>query len=320
MKKLLSGLILILLCLQISALEEQVYFARSIQSADIHLSGFIIEDHIAYKQNINTWGNSETGINYESYINYIKDIVKKYSSYNDTVREYYIEGWKNEFSKLTNIKPKDAFFISSPDKIYEVNISGYYINIDDGIGGGVLFYPAAKYLPRNYMPDYEILVCSPQVLKSKIDLTGITDKKTLDKFKSKLLPLLKNVKYSDWETGKEKWKEVRSISDDEIKVFKGNFTGKVNQYLVCYTKRLSFDAFASAILIMDENGKVILEPSQLIKSDFMYLTAIGTADYNNDGILELIIEIGYYEGRGYELWKYSKDLHITIASGFNFGV
>ncbi|MBE0539219.1 MAG: hypothetical protein IH620_05855, partial [Ignavibacterium sp.] len=85
-------------------------------------------------------------------------------------------------------------------------------------------------------------------------------------------------------------------------------------------KRLSFDTYASAVLIMDENGKVIQEPSQLIKSDFMYLTALGTADYNNDGILELIIETGYYEGRGYELWKYTKDGHITIASGFNFGV
>lgn len=320
MRKLLSVLILLLLCMQVSAQEEQVYLARSIKSQDIHFYGFIIEDHIAYKQNIDNWGKGDFGIIYENYINYIKDIVKKYSSYNDTVREYYIEDWKDEFSKLTNIKPNDRLFISAPDRIYEANIEGYYINIDDEIGGGILFYPAAEYLPRGLVPDYDILVCSPQVLDSKINLSGITDKKTLDKFKSKLLPMLKNVKYSEWELDNEIWKEVRSITDDEIKIFKGNFTGKNNQYLVSYTKRLSFDSYASAVLIMDENGKVILEPSQLIKSDFMYLTALGIADCNNDGILELIIEIGYYEGRGYELWKYTKDGHFTIASGFNFGV
>jgi len=271
-------------------------------------------------QNIDNWGKEDFGINYENYVNYIKNIVKKYSAYNDTIREYFIADWKDEFSKLTNIKPNDGYFISSPDRIYEVNIEGYYINLDDEIGGGILFYPAAEYMARNSMPDYEILVCSPQVLKAEIDQTGITDKKTLDKFKMKLLPMLKNVKYSDWETGKEKWKEVTSITDDEIKIFKGNFTGKDNQYLVSYTKRLSFDSYASAILIMDENGKVIMEPSKLVKSDFTYITALGTADYNNDGIFEIIIEIGYYEGRGYELRKNTKDGHITIASGFNFGV
>jgi len=320
MRKLLSVLFILLLCLQAGAQEEQVYLAGSIQSQDIQFFGFIIEDHIAYKQNIDNWGKGDFGIIYENYINYIKDIVKKYSSYNDTVREYYIEGWKDEFSKLTNIKPKDRFFISAPDRVYEVNIEGYYINIDDEIGGGILFYPAAEYKARNSMPEYDILVCSPQVLKSKIDLTGITDKKTLDKFKSKLLPMLKNVKYSEWEQDRETWNEVTSIEDDDIKIFKGNFTGKDNQYLVSYTKRLSFDSFASAVLIMDENGKVILEPSPLIKSDFYYITALCTADYNNDGILELIIETGYYEGRGYELWKYTKEGHIIIASGFNFGV
>ncbi len=320
MRKLLCVLILLLLCIQASAQEEQVYLARSIQSQDIHFYGFIIEDHIAYKQNIDNWGKGDFGIIYENYINYVKDIVKKYSSYNDTVREYYIKGWKDEFSKLTNIKPNDGFFISTPDRVCEVNIDGYYIIIDDEIGGGILFYPAAEYLPRGLVPDYDILVCSPQIVKNNIDLTGITDKKTLDKFKSKLLPMLKNVKYSEWESDKEKWIEVSSITDDELKVFKGNFTGKDNQYLVSYTKRLSFDTYASAVLIMDENGKVIIEPSQLIKSDFTYITALGKADNNNDGILELIIETGYYEGRGYELWKYSKDGHVTIASGFNFGV
>ncbi len=138
-------------------------------------------------------------MDYDNYISYIKGIVKKYASYSDTVKEYYIEGWKNEFSKLTDIKPGTDMYFGAPGRVDQRTITGYYINIDDEIFGGVMFYPMAGYSGRVKLPEDEILVCTPGSKITKIDNKGITDKNTVDKFKTKLLPMLKDLTYTDWE-------------------------------------------------------------------------------------------------------------------------
>jgi hypothetical protein len=313
MKKLFAFVFIIVLCLPVSA-QEKVYFAKPIDSR-----GFIIEDHITFNKNIDNWGVTEYGKDFDKYTSYIRDIVKKYSSYSDTVREYYIKGWKDEFSRLTDIKPGSRFYISSKDHVWESEVNSYYINLDDEIYGGVMFYPFADFRARMMMPDYELLVCSPENKITIIDNKSETDKNTVDKFKSKLLPMVKDLTYTEWEGDNETKHKVTSIKDDEIKIFKGNFTGKDTEYLVSYIKRLNFDTFASAVFIMSGNGKIILKPSDL-KSDFTYTKSIGTVDTDGDGVLEIIIESGYYEGAGYELLKYSKDGFIPIANGFNWGV
>ena len=313
MKKLFPLLFIIILCSHVSA-QEIVYFAKPIDSR-----GFMIEDHLSFNKNIDYWGMTEYGIDYEKYISYVKDIVKKYASYNDTVREYYIEGWKDEFSHLTDIKPGSRFYISTKDKVWNAEVKSYYINLDDEIYGGVMFYPFADYRARMMMPDYDIVVCSPENKITGIDENGISDKKISNKIKSVLLPMVKNLTYTDWEGDTETKHKVTSIADDEVKIFKGNFTGKNNEYLVSYTKRLNFDTFASAVFIMNKDGKIINTPSEL-RSDFTYTKSTGTIDTDGDGMLEIIIESGYYEGAGYELWKYSKEGFIPIANGFNWGV
>ncbi len=70
---------------------------------------------------------------------------------------------------------------------------------------------------------------------------------------------------------------------------------------------------------MDSDGNITSKPSALAQ-DFSYTKSIGTLDTDGDGALEIIIENGYYEGSGYELWKYTKDGYISIANGFTWGV
>jgi hypothetical protein len=313
MKKLIAVSFLLLLCMSIRA-QEKVYFAKPIDSR-----GFIIEDHISSKNNIDFWGKPEYGMDYDKYTSYVRDIVKKYSSYNDSVREYYIEGWKDEFSHFTDIKPGARFYISSGDNVWEAEVNGYYINLDDEIYGGVMFYPIVDYKGRVKLPDYELVVCSHNKKISRIHNKGTADKNIGNTIKSKLLPLVKGLTYSDWEGDKEKKHKVKSIADDEIKIFKLNSAGEDDEYLVSYTKRLNFDNYASAVFIMDEDGNITAKPSDLT-SGFTYTKSIGIVDTDGDGMYEIIIESGYYEGAGYELWKYIKDGFISIANGFNWGV
>lgn len=313
MKKLIPLLFILILNSHLSA-QEKVYFAGKAGTM-----GFMIEDHITFNKNIDNWGKTEYGMDFDKYNTYVRNIVNKYSSYNDTVKEYFIEGWKDEFSHFTDIKPGTKFYISSGDNVTEAEVTGYYINLDDEIYGGVMFYAMAEYKGRVQFPDYNVLVCSRESKISRIDEKGISDKKITDKIKSTLLPMVKGLTYTEWENGKEIPHKVSSIKDDEIKIFKGNFTGKGDEYLVSYIKRLNFDTFASAVFIMNEDGKITLKPSEL-RSDFTYTKSIGTIDTDGDGMLEIIFESGYYEGAGFELLKYSNGEFIPIANGFNWGV
>lgn len=311
MNKLFYLLLMLVLCLQASS-QEKVYFAGKAGAW-----GFMIEDHITYKNNIDYWGKSEYGIDFDKYTSYVRDIVKKYSSYNDTIREYYIEGWKDEFSHFTDIKPGTKFYISSEDNVVEAKVTGYYINLDDEIYGGVMLYPMAYY--SGGVPEYSVLVCSESKKIGKTVNKSIKDKGIIKDIKSALLPLVKGITYTEWEEGKEIRHKVKSIADDEITVFKLHSKKQDEEYLVSYTKRLNFDNFASFIFITDEDGEIKTKLSDLT-SGFTYSKSIGIVDTDGDGMYEIIIESGYYEGAGFELWKKTKDGYIPVANGFNWGV
>ena len=313
MKKLLPLLFIVILYTSANA-QEKVYFAGKAGTM-----GFMIEDHITFNKNIDTWGITEYGMDYDKYYTYVKDIVKKYSSYNDTVREYYIEGWEDEFSRFTDIKPGTKFYVSSDDNVMETEVTGYYINLDDEIYGGVMFYPMAQYRGRVQLPDYNVLVCSQNKKIGKITDKSIKDKDVIKEIKSKVLSLVKGLTYTDWEGDKEVSHKIKSVGDDEITIFKLNSDGQDEEYLVSYIKRLNFDNFASAIFIMDEDGNIKSKISDLTKG-FTYTKSIGIVDTDGDGMYEIIIESGYYEGAGFELLKYTKDGYVPIANGFNWGV
>jgi hypothetical protein len=313
MKKLFLALSLLVLCPAASS-QEKVYFAKPVNS-----NGFIIEDHLSFRNNIDYWSKTEYGMDYDKYDLYINDILKKYASYNDTVKEYYIEGWHEEFSHFTDIKPGARFYISSNDNVWEGEVTGYYINLDDEIYGGVIFYPFIEYTSRVKLPDYELVICSQNKKISKIENKSTSNKEVRENIKRELLPHVKNLTYSDWEGEKEVKNKIKSIANDEIMIFKLSSKGQDQEYLVSYTKRLNFDNFASAVFIMDEEGEIKSKPSDL-STGFTYTKSIGIVDTDGDGMYEIIIESGYYEGSGYELLKFTKDGYAPIANGFNWGL
>ena len=106
----------------------------------------------------------------------------------------------------------------------------------------------------------------------------------------------------------------------KIKIMSGNFTGSgKNEYVVSYKKYVSFTEFASGLYIMDENGKILKEMFAFTPSNFNYTFLIGIIDVDNDGINEILTESGYYEGGGYELWKYNSKGFEIITQGFYEG-
>ena len=322
--------IVIVLFLFISAAfsysQQPVYFAQSIGN-----KGIILEDHITFHNNLDTWGKSQYGFNYEAYSNYMKDIVKKYGTYSDSVREYSFTDYKPEFAKLTDIKPGDRFYFSTEKDIYLSKVTGYYMRLDDEIGGGNIFYALLKTPKESNekdvsFDDYELLVATKNGNMSKLNHTGITNSAEIQKFKKTLMPLLKKVEVTDM-GDKKVWKKMTSISDDDLKIFKAPLTNAVDAngnlidlYLVSFCKALSFDDFASGIWIMDSKGKVLKEFSKLKEKDFNYTKVTSIVDTDGDGVYEIITTDGYYEGSGVGLWKYNKDHFDYIASGFAFGV
>lgn len=307
--------------------QEAVYFAQSIGD-----KGIILEDHITTHNNADSWGKSQYGMNYEGYTNYIKDIVKKYSAYNDTVREYFLTDYKPEFEKLTNIKIGDRFYISSEKDVYLSEVTGYYIRMDDEIGGGNIFYelltnPKESNEADVSFSEYELLVCTKNGNMSKIDRTGITDASARNNFKKLIIPKLKKVKVMDPNSRANKWDLLLSIDDEDLKIFSAPLTNAAGSdgkllplNLLSFAKAVAPTEFASGVWILDETGKVLKEFSKLKEKDFNYMKVTGIVDIDGDGIYEIITEDGYYEGAGYGLWKFNKDKFDYIASGFAFGV
>lgn len=326
MKTLVTILFLFITAAQ-SFAQEAVYFAQSMGSR-----GIILEDHITSHNNAGSWGKSEYGMNYEAYTNYIKDIVKKYGTYSDTVREYFFTDYKPGFEKLTDIKPGDRFYISSEKDVYLSEVTGYYVRMDDEIGGGNILYalltnPKESNEADVLFADYELLVCTKNGNMSKIDRAGVTDAATRNNLKKLIMPKLKKVKVMDPNNRANKWDPMLFIDDQDLKIFRAPLTNAIGSdgirlslNLVGFTKSVSPTDFASAVWILDEAGKVLKEFSKLKEKNFNYMKVTGIVDTDGDGIFEIITEDGYYEGAGYGLWKFNKDKFDYIASGFAFGV
>lgn len=284
--------------------------------------GIYVEDHVTPKMYTDFFGwDTATFEGYEKYVNYCKEIVQKYPKSKEKTDIYVFTDYKNEFEKLTNLKIGDKLFVSYSGGVFPGEVYKYVFEFEDEIGAGNIFYPVLNIPTNQVVPSNEIVIVSGYSNMTLVNSTGEKESAIVEHFKDMLLPLLKNVVTIEYVDDKEIEKEITNVDDEDIKIFKGNFTGKNNdEYAVCYLKRLSFDKFASAILIMNYDGEILNKYFNLRESDFVYNKLIGVVDYNEDGIYELIIESGYYEGRGTGLYKFTKDKYKAIAYGFYFGV
>jgi len=284
--------------------------------------GIYVEDHVTPKLFIDFFGwDTVTGEGYEKYVNYCRDVAQKYTRTMEKTNKFVFDDYKKEFEKLTNLKIGDKLFVSYSGGVFPGEVYKYVFDFEDEIGAGNIFYPVLNIPTNQVIPSNEIVVASGYSNMSAIDQTGEKDHAVVDHFKDILLPMLKDVVTTEYIDDKEIKNKVTSIDDEEIRIYKGDFTGSnKDEYAVCYRERLSFDKFASAIFIMNYKGEILNKHFKLMESTFQYIRLAGIVDYNGDGINELIIEDGYYEGRGTGLYELIDNEYEMIAYGFYFGV
>lgn len=305
---------------RIKAESEKYYFAL------FNGKAVIAEDYEKFK-GLETGFNTspeDYGKGYDELGGDFTALVKKYSEYKEDVHEYYFNEYHDEFSRYSALTPGDILFVSSDKGVFAGEVSGYYINLDDMIGGGCVFYAVLEMKQNIEFKEYEIMLCSGENNISRLDRTGGTDEKLRDKFKDYLMPLLKNVMITDYSSEKPDSVKLKTLKADELIVFKGNFTGTngagSGEYLVNVLVRNDFTAFTSLLYVMDENGKVIKELSPLAINEFYFAALYAVVDLNGNGIQEIITNDGYYEGEAYNLFKFENGEFILITSGFLFGV
>ena len=281
----------------------------------------IIDDY--YKFNANEQLSGDTlGMAYDLYGDKLKEMIGKYTKYDEKQSEYYFDEFKPEFASYTGFRKGDKVYISSSAGVYPAEVSGYYINMDDMIGAGTVFYAMVIPPAGSKFEENEIVICSFNNNMSPVNRKGVTNQQVIDEFKKYIMPKLKGVMVSEYDDkGQPKEKPLEKIANEDIKLFEGSFTGKgKNEFLVSVRVQNDFTNFTSLTYIMDGEGKVISEFMPLAVNSFTFGMAEGIIDLNGDGLQEVITYDGYYEGGSYNLNKFNGGLWKLLATGFVFGV
>lgn len=298
-----------------STSNDTVYFAQW------NGKKIIIEDNYKYAENEKQM-TQETGSDYEAYGNRLKELVKKYGKYDENTYEYYIEGYHDEFAAYTSLKKGSKLYAATTRGVYPIEINGYYVNMDDMIGGGVVFYAAADAPSGALFDERELMTVSYNSNMSKA-LKPTEDEALIAKFTGYVMPKLKDIKVTVYneKTQKEETKKLETLTKEDIQVFKGSFTGAgKDEYLVGIKFNNEATSFTSAAWIMDGAGNVLKEVSPLTPSNFTFSQPYQVIDANSDGIYEIITYDGYYEGGGYNYNKYDGNGYKLVTTGFVFGV
>ena len=280
----------------------------------------ILEDNYKYAENEKKMEQNPES--YDLYGDKLKEIVKKYSKYDEQNPEYSFKEFKPEFTQYTTLKIGDKVYVSAKSGVYAAEVSGYYVNFDDLIGAGAVFYAELRLPHEASLENDEIVVCSFNNNMKAVTAGGVTSQDVLDKFKAYLLPRLKGVKVTVYDDkGNESIKPIDKLANEDIKVFKGNFTSSgSDEYLVSVLLRNDFTNFTSAVYVMNGDGKILAELAPLAANNFTFSQPEMTVDFNGDGIIEIITNDGYYEGGGYNFHKFESGKFKTLTTGFVFGV
>jgi hypothetical protein len=281
----------------------------------------IVDDYYKYSANEKLMSDT-TGMGYDMYGNKLKELIGKYTKYDEKQTEYFFDDYKPEFDAYTSFKKGNKIYISSSSGVYSADITGFYINLDDMIGAGTVFYTMVTPPTGAKFDENEIVVCSFNNNMSAVNRKGVTNQTIIDDFKKLVMPKLKGVTISEYDDkGQPRTKPLEKISNEDIKIFEGSFTSKGrSEFLVSVRLQNDFTTFTSLIYVMDAEGKVISEFIPLAVNNFTFSMAEGIVDINGDGIHEVITYDGYYEGGGYNLNKYNGGLWKALTTGFVFGV
>jgi hypothetical protein len=249
---------------------------------------------------------------------YSGKLINKYAPYNSD--SYIFYKYYEDFKPMTNIRIGDEFFISYSDNVIKSKVIGYKVNnnMEDPNNFLPILQTDINYDYRsdsNYFKN--IVICSDDNRISKIDYKTSDDFFAFSIAKKAIKEHLNNTKP----------KSEYLIEFEEYDLFERKFIKDENEILISYLEKIEFSApsdfstgFTSAIFIVDNQGNILKKVKEFLYNDFNYNKVIGTVDLDNDGIFEILIETGYYEGSGYELWGFKDNNFVKICEGFYYGV
>jgi hypothetical protein len=272
--------------------------------------GILIEDNRTHQQDPEFKFEDQDG--FINYIKYVKDLAAKHKD--ESAIEVTFDNYMPEFNRITSLKQGDNLYIATKDQVLEGSVSRYYINIDDEIGSGNMFYAIADLPNALLLQTDQPLICSRDKISSPINVNKITDTDILSNAKKIIEPLVKDVKMEDYSGNNEGEIPVK-LADEDFTILKDR-----ESYIVGFNKRIKFDSYTGMMFRMDKNGKITETMYPFTPGDFGYMQLIGIIDLNNDGNVEYFAESGYYEGMGYILYEFGSGKLNEIASGFFFGV
>lgn len=245
----------------------------------------------------------------------IETLVNKYINKNKQEEKYYFDKYIKTFDGLTRMKMGDLFYVSTHNRVFKSEITGYqlYDNVPIGYELNPVLDNRANLTEDTVDYNNNIMICSRHKNASKINYQTVGDKDVVSRVTAFLKEYEDKIEYD---------KDIYETADDpaEIKVFEANFLNSdKKEYAVSYRKRVAFDKYASGIFIVSEIGKIAKTVVEF-KTEFNYYMLLGTVDYNGDGQYELVSESGYYEGIGYDLYQNNNGVFELIATGFYWGV
>lgn len=254
---------------------------------------------------------------------YVQDQLKKitYDSYNNVIFDNY----QKEFEIFTKINKGDKFFIACSESVTQETVSGFIVY--DWYGITKEFYPLISNKTNlcKISEDYDknLVIISKYPINETISFNHFIDSETIVSFKKRVLEDVRNFDVpGEYDEVHKKYKKefIQAVYDDNLSIFKGNFCHKnTDEYFVSYIRGGNEENCVNVNYVMDLNANVI-EYFTTPREVFEYSSIIGICDYDNDGLDELIISKRYYEGGGYELWKYEDNKFIKVTDGFYFGV
>ena len=241
-----------------------------------------------------------------------------------------VDEFKSEYGELTDIRIGDTFFVACQNNTTVETVSGYmvynssdYKEFDPLISNRSMLCPFENLQHEEFHKN--LVVVSKEPIRNSLSFYSPVPFDMIERIKSRVLTDVKHFEVETYirglnNTNDLKREFVSEVTMQDLKIFRGSFCNKYAQeYFVSYTRKESFGDYINVNYVMDTLANVIsyFTTPRIV---FEYRKIVGKSDYDNNGIDEIIINVGYYEGDGYELWKFSGRTFEKIAQGFYVGV
>jgi hypothetical protein len=300
-----------------SAAQTSVYLGRV--WSDAHRKGIIVEDYVVWKRYEKRFEKDGLGVWYDDYMDSLRNTVQRYLPYADTINAYYFDTDRREFPAWTTLHSGEAFHVAAPGVLRAGKLHGAAVIFDEAIGTGAVFHPFLELADTTSLVEGDMAVCVRGAKPGPMVNAAPPDAALRDILTRTLLPKVRKLKRQDWDSGKKI--AIRDFRDEELTVIPGSFTAPgAREFLVTLLIRYSYDAFITAVYVMSPEGNILATVAPFARNAFTYNRADAALDCDGDGLMEVLLHSGYYEGGGYALMKRSNGKYVEIASGFYFGV